>query len=248
MEKVTNIEQFTWNDIFNQDPLKTGIGVVIVLVVVYLIKIKFYQKSLDAFMHMVKGIMYSFVVLLIYIAIKRAPILLNQISLFTGFTILFSLIEAVDNFGMAVIDILGTSNIVFDLELEKEEKLLQHLDTLAQDIKISMRPGEIAFDVKKKILEFDELSKQSSFSAIEEILSGESLEGDIRTIISSIKCDRLFYDVARSAGKYKSVNLNMVEELKNKFEKVSVYRREYQKAKLSIIINKIKEKHVKNEV
>lgn len=246
MEKVTNIEQFTWNDIFNQDPLKTGTGVVIVLVVVYLIKIKFYQKSLDAFTHMVKGIMYSFVVLLIYIAIKRAPILLNQISLFTGFTILFSLIEAVDNFGMAVIDILGTSNTVFDKkELEKEEKLLLHLDTLAQDIKISMRPGEIAFDVKKKILKFDELSKQSSFFVIEEILSGESLEDDITTIISSIKCDRLFHDVARSGGKYKSVNLNMVEELKNKFEKVLVYEREYQKAKYSIINNKIKERYVK---
>lgn len=246
MEKVTNIEQFTWNDIFNQDPLKTGTGVVIVLVVVYLIKIKFYQKSLDAFTHMVKGIMYSFVVLLIYIAIKRAPILLNQISLFTGFTILFSLIEAVDNFGMAVIDILGTSNIFgFKNDLEKEEKRLRQLVILAQDIQFSLRPGEVAFDVKNKILEFDDLSKKSSFFIIEKILSGESLEDDITTIISSIKCDRLFHDVARSGGKYKSVNLNMVEELKNKFEKVLVYEREYQKAKYSIINNKIKERYVK---
>ena len=102
------IDNLKWGDVFkNQSVIKFCMGFVIFIIVVRIVKVLVDFINVDVFVHLIKMFVYLTLVFMISYYFYRYPNKMQEISVFTGFTYIFSVIEVADNFSAMFVDILG---------------------------------------------------------------------------------------------------------------------------------------------
>lgn len=253
------IDNLKWGDVFkNQSVIKFCMGFVIFIIVVRILKVLVDFINFDVFVHLIKMSVYLTLVFMISYYFYRYPNKMQEISVFTGFTYIFSVIEVADNFSAMFVDILGQGLLSrrFSKKANKrEENMFMNIVNILYDLKIDIKPGRVNLRSKNCIRQLDDIYNNTffHFEKIDNIIKNDNEENaSVKDVLMDLWCDNIICRIRRKINDQNvgvlgsSIKLNQSDcnEVKQKIDRVIELKCKYEKSKSKAV----NEKRVLNSV
>lgn len=253
------IDNLKWGDVYkNHSVIKFCMGFVIFIIVVRIVKVLVDFINFDIFVHLIKMFVYLTLVFMISYYFYRYPNKMQEISVFTGFTYIFSVIEVADNFSAMFVDILGQGllNRRFSKKAnEREENMFMNIVKILYDLEIDIKPGRVNLRSKNCIRQLDDIYNNTFFyfEKIDNIIKNDNEENaSVKDVLMDLWCDNIICRIRRKINDQNvgildsSIKLNESDcnEVKQKIDRVIELKRKYEKSKSKAV----NEKRVLNSV
>lgn len=168
-----NLEIIKWIDIFGGNIIgyiRSFCGLIITFRIMSFV----FQsiKQADAMIYFSKMLMHSILVIMILVYYDRAQIGVETIDVLTGFTLLFSAVEIVDNFLMFIKE--SFSKKVYEyfysrdnqFDSKREENDFFEMISKLHDIQIRLHPGRVNSYIGKQVVEIFEMFKRTRLHTV----------------------------------------------------------------------------------
>lgn len=170
-----------WINVFGNNVVEWAIGIAITIALFRLISrgVKLLNQT-ESMTYIIKVFIYG--MLVAYMVAIEKP---NKISVYDGFTLVFAIIELVDNFILFILDWLSlkfVNDIVKAEELfdkKNEEEVFLNLISKLWKLRTELTAGKIDKSIRNKLVEIIDIYRESDFRMIDKII--EYSEGEERT-------------------------------------------------------------------
>ena len=247
---LTVMEEINWAKLWGTNVIDFVKSFCILIIVFRLISfvVKFFKQA-EAMVYFSKALMYGLLVAMISWYIYVSDIGWESLSLFTGFTFLFSATEAIDNLLLWIKHWFDSSlshkfislNEKVDIILEEREfiELVTKLTILGGKI----TPGYVDKSIEDDIVDVFQTYRDKDFNIVESIIENRANgEFNVSQCLNEIFDAKVFrrviqYNNSRE-NEENSVIINYYEcqELKSLIEKLLMCEQEYKRKKSSLLL------------
>lgn len=211
------IEDVHWSEVFKGSSIYISKYIVFLFVILCVCSTILYAKILKILMKIVKIIVYSLLVFMIYKYIKENG---EDLYLFTGFTFVFSVLEIMDNFSQIISLLFGENR--FDKYsrikyTKNSEMIFEKYFELSNKIKTALKNGKVSGKQIAELLNFKMFYEQNRnyFLLIKKVLNTDKdiISDNYYKIINS-ECYKKILDYKYYKGKHPRFTKDNILELK----------------------------------
>lgn len=211
------IEDVQWSEVFKESLIYISKYIVFLLIILCVCSMILYAKIIKILMKIIKIIVYSTLVFMVYKYIKENG---EDLNLFTGFTFVFSVLEIMDNLCQIMTSLFGENRFNKYSKIKytkKSEMIFEKYFELSNKIKITLKNGKVSGKRIAELLNLKMFYEQNSnyFQLIKKILSNDKdiISDNYYKIINS-ECYKKILDYKNCKGKHPRFTEDNILELK----------------------------------